>query len=1770
MPLLSRENPARAVSLPDGTTFVDVLRERALLQPDARVFTFLDEAGESSVTYRELDEGARAVAATLHQHLAPGDRALLLYPPGREYVLGFLGCLYAGVIAVPAYPPDPSRLARTLPRLQSLVADCQATAALTTSGLLDMAGVVTEDAPGLRALRWLATDALAPGASHAWSAPALSSDDLAFLQYTSGSTGTPKGVMLSHRNLLHNSGLIALGFDASPQPVGVIWLPPYHDMGLIGGILQPLYRDIPTVLMSPLFFLQRPLNWLEAISRHGGTVSGGPNFAYELCVRKTTPEQRAALDLRGWEVAFCGAEPIRPETLDRFAEAFAPAGFRREAFHPCYGLAEGTLIVSGGRKATPPVVRRLEHSGRQGASMVGCGASLGDQTVRIVDPETCEPCAPGHVGEIWVRGASVARGYWERSDDTARVFQARLAGSGEGPYLRTGDLGVLEGDELFVTGRRKDLLIIRGRNHYPQDLELTVERCDPGLRPGCGAAFSVDSGGEERLVIVQEFADRSGGDLEIRTRDVIARIRQAVAEEHELGVHAVVLLVPGSIPKTSSGKIQRHACRTAFLRGSLEAVGSWREGSAGAHVAAALVDGAEESAPPLSAGVEALLPWLSARLSRELRIPAGELRLDEPLTRYGLDSLRAMEVRGSLELTFGVSLPVTSLLRGPSVRELAESLMARPTPEAEAPLAPQALDAAPPLSDGQRALWFLQRMSPESTAYHVVRAARIRSRLDVAALERAFLCLVARHPSLRAVFPEENGAPVPRFLEPSGPILHVEDATGWSEARLRTRLDAEAHRPFELEHGPLMRVLLFTRGPDEHVLLLSLHHLITDFWSLGVMVEELGALYTAETGGLAGVLPALSPSPVEATRALSARIAGPRGEVLRSFWKQRLGGELPLLALPTDRSRPRLQSFRGDTLPFHVGPELTRRVNALARESGATPYMVLLAAFFTFLRRYTGQEDLVVGSPTAGRTRPELSRLVGYLVNPVALRASIPPGTTFRELLAQTRSTVLEALEHQDMPFPRLVEELHLSREPGHSPVFQAMFVLQRGHLPGEGTSLTSFALGDPGARMSLGALEIESLPLTRRGSAFDLTLMMAETESGLGGSLEYCTDLFEAATAGRMARHFVSLLAELVEAPGRRVEEVELLNGEERARVMEAWSRGPRVDVPVEGLAQLLETQAARAPEAVAVEGDGQRLSYRELEARARRLGARLRREGVGPEVRVGVLLEKSVEAVVAFWGVQKAGGVYVPLEAVQPRERLEWMARDAGVRVVVTRRELEERCAPPEGARVVRLEETGEEALLPLESGVRAGNVAYILYTSGSTGRPKGVEVTHAGLCDLAYARALSLGLGTDTRVLQLASLGFDSSVWEYLLTLSVGGTLYVPEGGRVPLGEELRRVLVEGAATMVTLPPSVLALLPDEGLEHLRVVMSVGEACPPALVEKWGRGRRFLNGYGPTEVSVAVSWAECVPGEGRPSIGAPLGNVEAYVLDGALRPVPPGVAGELYLGGPGVARGYVGRPDLTAERFVPHPFGREGGERLFRTGDVVRWRVDGRLDYVGRVDAQVKVNGVRVEPGEVEAALRELGGAKQAHVKAWKSPSGEARLVGYVVPGESTLRETRELRALLRQRLPESLVPSAFVFLEALPLSPSGKVDGRALPPPEPPARSASFVPPRGPLEVSIARCWAQALGREAVGLHDHFFDELGGSSLTVVRACALLREELRRDVPIVHLFEHPTVHGLARRLEQAVSTETRNTNHQDRAEARRQVLQRRNPRGNRGNG
>ncbi len=1770
MNLPTRADPASEFVCPEDATFVDVCRSRARAQPDDWIYTFLDDAGEQALSYAELDASARAVAALLQRHLAPGERALLLYPPGRDYALGFLACLYAGVVAVPAYPPDPVRLGRTLPRLQALVADCGARVALTTSGIADAVEPLTEGAPDLRALRWLATDAVPLSQASAWRAPDLRDDAVAFLQYTSGSTGSPRGVVLRHRHLLHNSWLITRAFDTRPQPVGVFWLPPYHDMGLIGGLLQALFRDIPTVLMPPMSFLQRPLGWLEAMSRFGATVCGAPNFAYDLCVRKTTPEQRAALDLSRLEVAFSGAEPVRADTLERFVEAFAPAGFRREAFYPCYGLAEGTLIVSGGSRSAVPVVRRFDREGLlhgevlasdgdlPGTALVGCGQVLGNQDARVVDPETCRPCAPGRVGELWVRGPSVADGYWQRPGETERTFHGRLADTGEGPYLRTGDLAVIDGGEVFITGRLKDVLVLRGLNYYPQDLEHAADRCHPGVRPGCAAAFSVDAGDEERLVLVQEVAAKVS--TPEAGAEVAASIRAALGEAHGLAVHAVVLIAAGTLPKTSSGKVQRRATREAFLAGALDVVHAWRE------VAAASPD----TPPDLAPGAGDVLTVLRSRLAPLLGVSGESLSVDAPLTHHGLDSLRALEVLHVVDAAWGVSPSIASLLQGQSLRELAQWVEQAQTEGTEAPPGEQAVtagDSAAFVSDGERALWFLQRMAPGSKAYLVSQAVRFATPVDAGALARAFSGLVARHPALSSAFPEVLGAPA-RRPSAAPPELARVDATTWTDEALRERLDADAQEAFDLERGPLVRATLYAGAPGGEVLLLAMHHLVTDFWSLEVLAGELGALYSAEVRRTPSGLPPPPPPVSPILQALARRTTGARGTALLDWWREHLGGELPVLELPTSFPRPRLQSFRGAQVSFQVSLETSARLKALARAHGATPFMVLLAGYMTFLRRYSGQEDLIVGTPTAGRPRADLARQVGYFVNPVALRAQVPRSLSFSGLVAQVRTTVLAALEHQELPFARLVEQLQPRRDPSRAPVFQTMFALQTTRPGNE--LLGAFTVGAAGARARLGDdLMAEPVPLSLPGAAFDLALMMAELEGAFVARLEYCADLFDASTAARMARHLGAVLDAAVACPEVPLGELPMLDAEERRGLLAAGRR--RQDTrgaPVPGIVHRIEAWAEETPDAPALVAGTSSWSYRELAAWVGRLAARLRRHGVGPEVRVGTLLERGgPEQVVAFLAIMKAGGTVVPQDPSFPPARVAWTLADAGARVLLAQERYVQRLALSEGMALLPWEAHGDGDEVPdrflLEAGEPAPDcAAYITYTSGTTGKPKGVVVPYRGAAHLCESLVADLPVGPGARVLQLASPAFDMLAWEYFLALASGGALHLSPGSP-PMGDALYRVLREQRITAVTLPPPVAALLPEGPLPDLSLFMVAAEACPASLVSRFAEGRAFYNGYGPTEVTVGATWGRVTPDEdGPPHIGRSMPHVDTYVLDDALQPVPVGVAGELYVGGPSVVRGYLGRPDLTAERFIPDPHGGEPGARLYRTGDMARRRADGRLDFLGRADAQLKVRGFRIEPGEVEAALRDLAGMRQAHVTAWRpSAEGEPRLVAYVVPPPGGVPPPGELRARLREQLPEHMVPVDVVPVEALPLLASGKVDVRALPRP-----SLAVSPegkPRSPLEDAAARAWAEALGLPAVDVHAHFFDDLGGSSLSVVRACSLLREALKQDVPITHFFEHPTVHELARRLqaEARPPEPAADVKHQTRAEARRQALQRR---------
>ncbi|HEV2149936.1 MAG TPA: AMP-binding protein, partial [Longimicrobiaceae bacterium] len=796
----------------DVFTLVELLRLRAEEDPDRIAYTFLlhGEVEEGHVTYGDLDLRARAVASRLQALGAPGARALLLYPAGLEYVAALFGCFYAGVIAVPAYPP---RRNKVDPRLQSIVGDCQPTLALTTRELLGESERLCANTPELATLHWIATEDVPAGEAAGWRDPEASRDTIAFLQYTSGSTASPKGVMVSHGNLLHNFGLIEAFCGYTPRTRSVIWLPPYHDMGLIGGILQPLFTGYWAALFSPVAFIQRPARWLEAISRYRATSSGGPNFAYDLCVQAVRPEERAALDLNHWEIAFNGAEPVRHETLRAFAEAFAPCGFRARSFYPCYGLAEATLMVAGGGAAEPPVelavdpdaladgaVREAEAEGRY--RLVGSGRSAPSQRVLIVDPATLRECPADRVGEVWVSGASVARGYWGRAEETAETFAGFEGRTGEGPFLRTGDLGFLAGGELFITGRLKDLIIIRGRNHYPQDIEQTALHSHEGLRAGGGAAFSVEQGGEERLVVVQEVARQA---VRLDVEEVAAAIRRAVASEHGLQVHAVAVVRPGGVPRTTSGKVQRRACRARFLAGELPLVGVSVREEAAAAAACPVRAGITREALEAVATEErqALLEELLVeRAAHVLGVDPARVDREQPLVAMGLDSLRAMELKGALESSLGAPVAISSLLDDTRLDRLAAELVQEVFVSEAAVAGPVAHAAGgTPLSFAQERLWFLDRLQPGSTAYNIPLALRAAGALDADALGRAFGEIVRRHEVLRSVFASVDGRPV-QVVRPAGEwALATGDVSGLPagerDAAARRIAAAEAGAPFD-------------------------------------------------------------------------------------------------------------------------------------------------------------------------------------------------------------------------------------------------------------------------------------------------------------------------------------------------------------------------------------------------------------------------------------------------------------------------------------------------------------------------------------------------------------------------------------------------------------------------------------------------------------------------------------------------------------------------------------------------------------------------------------------------------------------------------------------------------------------------------------------------------------------------------------------------------------------------------------------------------------
>ncbi len=1641
--------------------------EHAERTPDATAVVFEGE----QLTYGELNIRANQLAHYLRRlGVGPETPVGVLMERSVEMIVGILGVLKAGGVYAPldpSYPPE---------RLSFMIEDAQ------VSVLLTYWGERTEVCPTLgNCERTVFLDAdwdeiAAESAENP--SGVIDIDNAAYVIYTSGSTGTPKGVIVTHRGLSNLAEAQRLKFQIAPETHILQFASLSFDasifemvMALCAGATLCLARR-EDLLPSPEFV--RRLEEQEI-----GCMTVPPSFLRAL------PDAK----LPAMSAIIVAGEACPEEAAIRWAEG------RR--FYNAYGPTEAAVWTT--------VAQHTEGKGRPhiGRPIINTEVYLLDRYLRLMPPSL--------TGELYIGGEGLARGYQKRAETTAAGFIPHPFSKSPGARLyRTGDLarylpdraGAAGGDIEYI-GRTDNQVKVRGYRVELGEIEAILAGL-PTVRRSA-VIMNEDEAGDKRLIAYIE-PDSGPLDPEVLKEQLRDRV-----PEYMIPALFVSL---DEMPLLPNGKIDRR--RLSSLSVGL------------------VVDNSTTG--------QILSPFeeITANIfSETLRVK--RVGKDADFFALGGHSLSAMQVVSRLREICGVELPIRAIFETPTVKDLAKRvavLLNRNNTEWDRLKSVRGMNRGgqtigrrrtAPLSPAQQRLWFLDRLEPGSDLYNIPITVLLEGRLDLAALRDCFNEIVRRHEAVRTTFEGDGGEPIQVINSADIFSVSVIDLSDLGAERRVVETERlmrdEARRPFDLTRGPLLRVTILRREEERHVLSVTMHHIVSDGWSMNVLARETTELYQAFTAGEPTPLP--DPPIQYADYAIWQREAL-TGEFLSSqldYWKGHLRGGPARLTLPQDKSRPKVQTYNGATRSLYLSEELSDALMALSRREGVTLFMTLLSGFTTLLSRYTNQDDIVVGAPVANRAMIETESLIGFFVNTLALRTDLSGNPSFEELLRRVRETTIDAYAHQDFPFEKLVEELQPERDPSRTPLFQVLFSLD---------DVRALDWRLPG--LTATALEMESAT-----SKFDLSLLMANTGRELQATLEYNTDLFEASTIGRMAGSFERLLESVVAGPGRRLWELELLGEEERRQLLVEWN-DTGADYPAgEPVHQLFEAQAARAPDSVAAICGYEQISYRELNRRANQLAAHLRGLGVGPEVRVGVLLERSIEMVVALLGVLKAGGAYVPLDPQYPQSRLTFMLEDAQAQVLLTQRSLQNSQAWGRLQSVHLEDERQAIASLPdLNPSVEAPgrNLAYVIYTSGSTGAPKGVAIEHQSATTLIRWAQTTFDPAALRVTLASTSLCFDLSVFELFVPLSSGAAVVIADNALA-----LPELPARESVTLINTVPSAMAELTRRRAlpAGVRVVNLAGEALGRALVEavyEQAPSSAVYNLYGPSEDTTYSTWALVERGAAcAPAIGRPIANTQAYVLDEWMQALPIGVAGELYLSGEGVARGYLRRPEMTAERFVPNPYGAATGghgERMYRTGDLARYAANGELEYLGRIDQQVKVRGFRVEPLEVEAALAEFPGVKESVVLA-VGTADERRLAAYFTTVQDSSLSVKELRSYLRNRLPEYMIPSTFTRLSQLPLTPNGKIDRKALPAltPENPVSEESFVAPRDIVEEQLARMWSELLRLERVGVHDNFFD-LGGHSLLAVRLQSRVQEAFQVEIPLHNFFEAGTVAETARAL------------------------------------
>ncbi|WP_313918934.1 non-ribosomal peptide synthetase [Tahibacter sp.] len=1665
------EVTAAAASL--GATLIDRLREHVRRSPDGPAFTFLRDGLEvdAVLSWRNLWDCSAALARLLRAQGFADTNVLLAFPAGLEFIVAFVGCLMAGAVAVPM--PVPRKPAQW-----------QRLAAMQTSGRLDAVLVAGRDRAAflhspLAELPLFDVDLILPAQDDTqidWPLPGA--DALAFLQYTSGSTAQPRGVRVSHANILANQRRITAAFATHAHSVGVSWLPMFHDMGLIGTVLNPIYAGFHMALLAPAAFLRQPECWLRAIARFRATVSGAPSFAYRLCVERF--DRCSELDLSTWSVAFCGAERIDASVAQAFVERFADNGLSAEAFVPCYGLAEATLFVSGGpprRRFTLESVdtdalaqgRAQKVEAGQGTALVGCGHVVGDDAVAIVEAASGVPLGARRVGEIWVRGPSVAAGYvGQPAGDTGF---GRTTADGRGDWLATGDLGYLdEHGELFVCGRRKELVIVRGRNFYPHDIEQLSCLAVPALEPTACAAVAAHRDGQECIGLVAEWKRGAERD-EVQATQAI---RAAIGAAFDVAVPIVRLVRPGSLPRTTSGKLQRGQIAVEWTGDNVR------------HLPA------RQRQMPQTSSENALAAAIEAQ-----GVPHEIVDFAASAAECGLDSLGVHRVQSWLLERRGLCLDAAVLISAATLAEAAANVMPFEA-AADARVTPFVACA---MSANQRALWLDHLQRPQSAESTLCLPLQWAGSLSCERIEQAFAAFLKAHPLLRMTIPAATGRPEWQLPPQPAPAFFVHtgvDACSLISSLANAALDPSADALFRLHY-------LADDGGD-HVIVQA-HHLVADATSLIHAVRELMLRYAARD------VPA-SASFANYETWQSDRLASHEGEKAQRYWRDRLA-DFPARVEWPGAAHPAAAAGTARRLaPSVHGVAAIRRLAHRLRHADAA-LAVLVAAVGAVVCRWTGQPRVAICVPLAGRPA-RFAGTQGYCVEPVPVIVDVSRCVSFDVLVADVRAQCASALVHS-----------YAAASPRISAAADPLQILVN-FLPSLPTGIVS--LGRDTYQMQPWTVRVREPAFAQRRHHYAVTMMTS------GDSLTMAVDYRADVMSEAIARAMTDSLCELLANPSADAADVR----DDVVVPEQMWSvqrPGPPVAAR-DGVGWIgaLWRQVERQPTATALVCDGVSIDYATLYGWAMSIATQLKRCGVRREQRVGVMMRRSPALVAGLLAVLLADAAYVPIDPSYPAEYIAQVVADARPVLVLTDADTElpqvlrslPSCAIDADAAV--------SPALVAPGPVAAEQVAYVIYTSGSTGVPKGVCIRHGAVEALLqwarefYAPHLWQGLAATT------SICFDLSIFEIFGTLFCGGSLHLHVNALTIASDASHLRFIN------TVPSALRELLLSGNLPaSVEVVNVAGEPLPEQLAPMLRASHpttQLFNLYGPTEDTTYSTVARIDGAAGAPTIGHVLPGSEAWILDTSLRPVPVGGSGELYLAGCGLARGYLAAPARTAERFLPHPFARQSGERLYRTGDLARLLPDGRLDLRGRNDQQIKLRGFRIELGEIVSALQRLAGVEAAAVIHHLGDGGSTAHIAAFVQSQVVCGS--DLRRQLALSLPGHMVPQTITVLALLPLGPNGKVDRNALAALQVHGPKPAADDTLSPTERLVAGLWEQLLGHRDFDTASEFF-AVGGHSLLVLELARAIGRECGVQLDIARLFSARTLAAQAGAIDRFLAVE-----------------------------